>query len=129
MLEDLDDLVAGHDHVELYALPWSRRVAAAAIRRTDEPADPPAALAHLADRRAASTTPASDLLQRTGRPGSLRATPALGRLTGAAGLGQLQRLDDSHRVFASSRRVRFTESEWALPAGRGARGGARRCSP
>ena len=25
------------------------------------------------------------------------------------------RLDDSHRVFSSERRVRFTESEWALP--------------
>ena len=25
------------------------------------------------------------------------------------------RLDDSHRVFASERKVRFVESEWALP--------------
>jgi L-gulonolactone oxidase len=27
------------------------------------------------------------------------------------------RLDESHRVFASERRIRFTESEWALPRG------------
>ena len=43
-----------------------------------------------------------------------RRTRSIGRLTGVAASAQ-QRLDDSHRVFASRRRVRFTESEWALP--------------
>ena len=37
VLEDLDELVAGHHHVELYALPWSSRSLLLRSRRTDEP--------------------------------------------------------------------------------------------
>ena len=112
VLEDLDELVAGHDHVELYALPWSSRSLLLRSRRTDEQAAPPPRWrTWLTDELVNNT--GLGLLQRTG----LRfpaATPALGRLTGLLASGS-SRLDDSHRVFASNRRVRFTESEWALP--------------
>jgi L-gulono-1,4-lactone dehydrogenase len=112
VLEDLDELVAGHHHVELYALPWSSRSLLLRSRRTDEPAAPPPRWrTWLTDELVNNT--GLGLLQRTG----LRfpaATPALGRLTGVLASGS-SRLDDSHRVFASNRRVRFTESEWALP--------------
>ena len=112
VLDGLDDLVAAHDHVEFYAVPWSRRALVMTSRRTDEPADPPARLRlWLTDDLLANR--ALDLLQRTGRRVP-RAHPLVGRLTGAAMSGS-NRLDDSHRVFASERRVRFTESEWALP--------------
>jgi FAD-linked oxidoreductase len=112
VLEDLDELVAGHDHVELYALPWSSRSLLLRSRRTDEPAVPPPRWRiWLADELVNNT--GLGMLQRTGLrfPG---ATPTLGRLTGMLASGS-SRLDDSHRVFASNRRVRFTESEWALP--------------
>jgi FAD-linked oxidoreductase len=112
VLEDLDELVADHDHVEVYALPWSSRSLLLRSRRTDEPAAPPPRWrTWLTDELVNNT--GLGLVQRTG----LRfpaANPALGRLTGVLASGS-SRLDDSHRVFASSRRVRFTESEWALP--------------
>jgi FAD-linked oxidoreductase len=112
VLEDLDELAAGHDHVELYALPWSSRSLLMRSRRTDEPAAaPPRWRTWLTDELANNT--ALGLLQRTGRRFPA-ANPTLGRLTGLLASGS-SRLDDSHRVFASNRRVRFTESEWALP--------------
>ena len=112
VLEDLDELVAGHDHVELYALPWSSRSLLLRSRRTDEPAAPPPRWrTWLTDELVNNT--GLGLLQRTGARFPA-ATPTLGRLTGLLASGS-SRLDDSHRVFASSRRVRFTESEWALP--------------
>ena len=112
VLDGLDELVASHDHVDLYAVPWSRRALVMTSRRTDEPAAPPARFrTWLTDDLLANH--ALDLLQRTGRR-LPRAHPLIGRLTGAAMSGS-NRLDDSHRVFASERRIRFTESEWALP--------------
>jgi FAD-linked oxidoreductase len=112
VLEDLDELVAGHDHVELYALPWSSRSLLLRSRRTDEPAAPPPPWrTWLTDELVNNT--GLGLLQRTGRRFPA-ANPTLGRLTGLLASGS-SRLDDSHRVFASNRRVRFTESEWALP--------------
>jgi L-gulono-1,4-lactone dehydrogenase len=112
VLEDLDELVAGRDHVELYALPWSSRSLLLRSRRTDEPAAPPPRWrTWLTDELVNNT--GLGLLQRTGVRFPA-ANPTLGRLTGLLASGS-SRLDDSHRVFASNRRVRFTESEWALP--------------
>jgi FAD-linked oxidoreductase len=115
VLAGLDELVAGHDHVEFYAVPWSGRALVMTSDRTDEPAAPPPAWRtwltdDLLNNRAL------ELLQRTGRrfPSS---QPVLSRVTGAA-MGSSTRLDESFRVFCSERRVRFVESEWALPRDR-----------
>jgi FAD-linked oxidoreductase len=112
LLADVDGLAASADHVELYALPWSRTALLLTSRRTDEPAAPPARWrTWLTDELLNNT--GLGLLQRTGRrfPGL---QPSIGRLTGVVASGS-QRLDDSHKVFASNRRVRFTESEWSVP--------------
>ena len=112
VLAGLDELVAAHDHLEFYALPWSGRALVMTSRRTDEPAAPPPAWrTWVTDELLANR--ALDLVQRTGRrfPGAQR---TLARVTGAA-MGSSTRLDDSHRVFCSERRVRFVESEWAVP--------------
>jgi FAD-linked oxidoreductase len=112
VLDGFDELVASHDHVEFYAVPWSRRALVLTSRRTDEPADPPARWrTWVTDDLLANR--ALEVLQRTGRR-LPRAHPLIGRTTGAA-LGRSDRLDESYRVFATERRVRFTESEWALP--------------
>ena len=67
VLEDLDELVAGHHHVELYALPWSSRSLLLRSRRTDEPAAPPPRWrTWLTDELVNNT--GLGLLQRTGRP-------------------------------------------------------------
>ena len=112
VLAGLDDLLARHDHVEFYAVPWSGRALVMTSDRTDESAAPPPAWrTWLTDELLNNR--ALELVQRTGRrfPSS---QPTLARLTGAA-MGSSTRLDDSHRVFCSERRVRFVESEWALP--------------
>ena len=112
VLDSLDELVAAHHHFELYAVPWSRRALLLMSERTDEPADPPSALRTWVNDDLLANR-ALGLLQRVGRrvPAS---NAALGRVTGLA-FGSATRLDHSHRVFATERRVRFTESEWALP--------------
>ena len=115
VLAGLDELVAGHDHVDLYAVPWSGRALVMTSDRTDEPAAPPPGWrTWLTDELLNNR--ALDLLQRAGRrfPSS---QPLLARVTGAA-MGSSTRLDDSFRVFCSERRVRFVESEWALPRAR-----------
>ena len=72
----LDELVAGHDHVEFYAVPYSRRALVLTSQRTDEPADPPPAWrTWLTDDLLANR--ALDLLQRTGRRVP-RSQPGLG---------------------------------------------------
>ena len=125
VLEDLDELVAGHHHVELYALPWSSRSLLLRSRRTDEPAAPAAALAHLADRRAGQ--------QHRPRPAAAHRRPVPGRepdprpADRAAGLRQLpaRRQPPGLRQQPSGavHRVRV-----GTAAGRRGRGGATRCS-
>ncbi|MGZ4639750.1 MAG: D-arabinono-1,4-lactone oxidase [Actinomycetes bacterium] len=112
VLDNLDELVAAHDHLEFYAVPHSGRALVLMSRRTDAPADPPSRLRTWVNDDLLANK-ALDLVQRTGRRWP-RAHPVLGRLTGAV-LGSSTRLDDSHKVFATERKVRFTESEWALP--------------
>jgi len=112
VLAGLDELVAAHDHVEFYALPWSGRALVMTSDRTDEPAAPPPAWrTWLTDELLNNR--ALDLVQRTGRR-LPSAQTSLARLSGAA-MGSSTRLDESHRVFCSERKVRFVESEWALP--------------
>ncbi len=112
VLDTLGERVAGSDHFELYALPWSANALTMTSHRTDQPRRPMSpARRWVADELLANH--ALGLFQRIGRrfPSTV---PAIGRLTGALASGS-ERLDDSWRVYASSRRVHFTEMEYALP--------------
>jgi FAD-linked oxidoreductase len=112
VLDTLDERVDAADHFELYALPWSDRALVLTTRRTDEPARPISPVQRwIADELVNNV--ALGALQRIGRQFP-RAIPAIGRLTGRLASGS-ERLDDSWRVYAASRRVRFTEMEQALP--------------
>jgi FAD-linked oxidoreductase len=111
-LDRLGELVAMHDHFEFYTFPHSQ-----------------VALLRCNDRTEAATTPRSPLrayledivLVNHG----LRAFSLLGRrfpvliprinrlLPRLA--GSSDRIDASHRIFVSPRRVRFTEMEYAIP--------------
>ena len=115
VLLSLEEQIIVNDHVELYALPWSKNALIMTSRRTDEPARPVSAVSAVkrwfTDELVYNQ--ALGLFQRVGRrfPSLI---PAIGRLTGAVASG-FERLDESWRVFASSRKVRFTEMEYALP--------------
>lgn len=112
VLADLDALVATYDHFEVMALPHTDQVLTYASRRTDRPAAPPGRV---------SAWWNDDVLSNAGLGAAChlgrlfpRAVPGIARaVTGA--VGRYEQLDDSHRVYAHRRRVRFTEMEYAIP--------------
>jgi L-gulono-1,4-lactone dehydrogenase len=111
-LDRLDALVEAHDHFELFTFPYSPL---ALTRRNDRVDGPPAPRGpereYVEDVLLQNHT--LELLCRAGRraPGSI---PRLNRLVGRLA-GTRERIDASHRVFASPRLVRFSEMEYALP--------------
>lgn len=116
VLERFDDDAASTDHVEFYWFPHTRRVLTK--HNTRVPLDDPAGLQPLSRRRAWWD---DDFLSNTvfgGLVGAGRRVPALVRplaRVSASALGDREFSDVSHRVFASPRRVRFEEMEYAVP--------------
>lgn len=119
VLEQFDELAAVNDHVEFYWFPYGRQ---ALVKRNNRipPGDGATATAPgvmPAWRRfwefEVMENAAFGALCRAGRarPAFI---PALNRLSCAA-LSARTYSDASHRVFVSPRRVRFTESEYAVP--------------
>ena len=82
VLAGLDELVAGHDDVEFYVVPVSRRALVLTSQRYRRAGRPAAGLAHLAHRRPAANR-ALDLLQRSGPAGARAASRAWDGSTGA----------------------------------------------
>lgn len=113
VLDGLAERVAATDHVELYAFPYTRRALLLESHRTDAPAAPPAAwrswlLHEVVENRALGAF--MGLSRRVPA-----ASPAIGPVMTRV-LSASERTDHSHRVFASSRAVRFQEMEYAVPA-------------
>ncbi len=122
VLEQFDALAAANDHVEFYWFPYGRQ---ALVKRNNRPASSGAV-----PGAAGSVPPAMprwrrfwefELMEnaafgtlcRLGRARP-RLIPALNRFASAA-LSSRSYTDASHRVFVTPRRVRFTESEYAVP--------------
>ena len=117
VLEQFDELAAANDHFEFYWFPYGRQ---ALVKRNNRRAPDGA-------RSAAGPLPgwrrfwefevmenaAFGVLCRLGRarPALI---PALNRFSSSA-LSARSYADVSHRVFVTPRRVRFTESEYAVP--------------
>jgi L-gulono-1,4-lactone dehydrogenase len=115
----MHELAAEHDHFEFFAFPYARRVLAKRNDRVDaEPQPPSAARAWMEDHLVGNGVFGAAVAAGNRVP---RAVPAINRALTAA-LRPSTRVDAAHRVFASPRRVRFTEMEVALPreAGRDA---------
>jgi len=116
-LDSLDELVDANDHFELYAFPHTEIAVQRATERTDAPPRP----------RSRAATYFQDVVLENWVAGAFArisrrfpsATPALARAL-ASRIGRSVKMDRSHRVFASDRRVRFTEMEYAVPRERGA---------
>ena len=114
VIERFGELAGGHDHFEFYWIPYGRN---ALVKRNNR----------LPAGRAPSPLPRArrfyeyevmenagfGLLCRTGRA-MPRLIPRLNRVTSAA-LSRRSYSDRSYRVFTTPRRVRFVESEYAVP--------------
>jgi L-gulono-1,4-lactone dehydrogenase len=111
-LDGLDERVDAHDHFEFWTFPHSPLALTRTNDRTDAPVSAPGpARAWLHD--VLLDNHALELLSRTGRRFP-RAIPRINRLAAAAAPGR-ERVDASHRIFASPRLVRFDEMEYAIP--------------
>ena len=109
------ELAAAHDHFEFYWIPNGRN---ALVKQNNRlPAGQQAAPLSAARRfyeYEVMENAAFGLLCRAGRRAP-RIIPRLNRITSAA-LSRRSYSDHSHRVFTTPRRVRFVESEYAIPA-------------
>jgi L-gulonolactone oxidase len=111
-LAGLDDLVSGCDHFEFYVFPHTEWANCRESRRTGEPADPANPVAGYLQEVVLENWVGSALAVVARRvPATI---PALSRLA-SAGAGVPRKLDHSFRVFASERRIKFTEMEYSVP--------------
>jgi L-gulono-1,4-lactone dehydrogenase len=113
VLEQFDSLAAANDHFEFYWFPYGRQ---ALVKRNNRLPGP--AVAAMPEWRRfwefeVMENAAFGTLCRLGRARP-PLIPALNRLSSAA-LSSRSYADVSHRVFVTPRRVRFVESEYAVP--------------
>ena len=111
-LDRLDELVSGSDHFEFYVFPHTEVALCRESRRTDEPPAP----------RHPARVYAQEVMMENwvGQMFALaiRARPALAPRAAriaAGGIGRSTKVDSSYKVFASQRRVKFTEMEYGIP--------------
>jgi L-gulono-1,4-lactone dehydrogenase len=111
-LERIQDLADGSDHFEFYVFPHTETALLRQSVRTDEPPKPRNPVAGYGQEVVLENWVIGGVA-RLGRrfPGRI---PALSRFI-ASRLGKTTRVDRSYRVYASDRRVRFTEMEYAIP--------------
>jgi FAD-linked oxidoreductase len=114
LLGGLDDFVAGHDYAEFFWFPHTTK----ALVKENDRLEPDAPLSPVPAWRAFldGEVVANGLLALVSRIGAAapRRIPAINRLSERF-LSEVEYVDRSYKVFASSRRVRFRESEYAIP--------------
>ena len=115
VLTSLDERVDAHDHFEFWTFPHSPLALTRTNDRTDAPARAGGWGRVSADwlHDVLLDNHALELLSRAGRRFP-RAIPRINRFAASAASGR-ERVDWSHRVFASPRLVRFDEMEYAIP--------------
>jgi L-gulono-1,4-lactone dehydrogenase len=116
-LGDLDELADAHDHFEFYAFPHTE---VAVLRESDRTDEPPRPRSHGAEffREVVLENWVAEAFARAARAVPAL-TPVLARFL-AGRIGRSVTVDRSYRVYASERRVRFTEMEYAIPREHGA---------
>jgi L-gulono-1,4-lactone dehydrogenase len=112
VLPRLDELVDANDHFELFVFPYTRTALTLTSQRTDREARPPGA-ARVLLRDVLLENAALEAACRLGR----RVPAAIPRVNRAlvGAMSRAEHLDQSHRVYANRRTVRFTEMEYAVP--------------
>jgi L-gulonolactone oxidase len=111
-LARLDELNEANDHFEFYVFPHTATALCRESRRSAEPPRPRSRAAVYAQEVVLENW-VGQLFVLAGRrfPGQ---TPRLARLA-SRGVGRSTKVDRSHKVFASERRIKFTEMEYGIP--------------
>lgn len=114
VIERLPELIEENDHFEFYWFPHTEK---ALIKRNNRVPDgtqraPVGRIRHLVDDELLSNAVFGLLNEVAARRRSL--VPRLNRISGSV-LSPREFVDHSHEVFVSPRRVRFRESEFAMP--------------
>ena len=112
ILEGIDEIPDQHDHFEFYVFPFTETALCRESRRTDEPPSPPSR----------ASVFLQEVVLENWAGGALRTmaryrpsmAPRLARLASGQ-VGSSEKVDSSYRVFASDRRIRFTEMEYGFP--------------
>jgi len=112
LLADLDRWVDGNDHFEIFFFPHAELALAITNAVTDEPAHPNGAVSKWFNSVLLENH-AFGLVQRIGRARD-GWIPGLNRFSSKL-MGGTDTIDESHRVFANVRLVRFQEMEYAIP--------------
>lgn len=111
-LDGLDDLNAACDHFEFYVFPNTDLALCRESRRTAEPPDARHP-ARVYVQEVMLENWVGQLFAWAARY-SPSSAPRLARIA-ARNVGDSSKIDTSYRVFASERRIRFTEMEYAIP--------------
>ncbi|MGI5121317.1 D-arabinono-1,4-lactone oxidase [Marinactinospora thermotolerans] len=113
VLERLEELRADNDHFEFFWFPHTGLTNTKRNNRVAGPADPLSSFRAWFDDEFLSNS-VFEVVNRLGRRAP-RAIPAINQVSARA-LSARSYTDASYRVFASPRRVRFVEMEYAIPA-------------
>jgi FAD-linked oxidoreductase len=114
-LGSFDEMTAAAHHVDMYWFPHTDQMIVKQNHRTDlEPGEqePPSRLAAWWEDELVSNTAFGGLVRVGSRAPAL--IPRINRLAGRV-LSERRYTDLAHRVFVTSRRVRFREMEYAVP--------------
>ena len=111
-LARLDELNEANNHFEFYVFPHTTMALCRETRRTEEPPRPRSPAAVYAQEVMLENW-VGQLFVLAGRRLPNQA-PRLARIA-SRGVGRSTKVDRSHRVFASERRIKFTEMEYGIP--------------
>jgi L-gulono-1,4-lactone dehydrogenase len=113
-LDGLDGLVDSNDHFEFYVFPHTRTALCRESRRTTQAPRPrsPASV-YFQEVMMENWVGAGFAFVGRHHPDRI---PQLTRFASGR-LGRSRKVDRSHRVFASERRIKFTEMEYGIPRG------------
>lgn len=111
-LARLDELNADSDHFEFYVFPHTATALCRETRRTDGPPQPRSRAIVYAQEVALENWVGQ--VFALGARRFPKKIPRLSRVA-AAGIGRATKVDRSFRVFASERRIKFTEMEYGIP--------------
>jgi L-gulono-1,4-lactone dehydrogenase len=112
VLDSFEQRAEGHDHFELFTFPYADSALVLERNRVDGPPRPRSRVAAYLNDTVLENW-ALEALSAGGKVAP-KAIPRLSRLAAALASGG-KTTDRSYRVFASERRVRFTEMEYGVP--------------